>query len=214
MEAKLSALLHLVGCTSPASRCWVPLSFSTFVSFRTELDFVCRGGRCRSGRARSRFPPRRSKAPHAGRRPRTGTHPASNGFPDPARLGAASHRSHAAASRRPSPSGRVTPGEEQRGRGRARRRPRPSRAAGPRPEPLPRPRTARNGGRATKWQPGGPRSGDPRRRQPGPRGHCSFPRCPCALRVLELHGKELGHASHPPLAPGPPSEDWHVRAPT
>lgn len=202
MEAKLSELLHLVGCTSPASRSSVPLSFSTFVSFRTALDFVCRGG---SGR---------SKAPHAGRHPRTGTHPASYGLQHPARLGAASHRSHAAASRWPSPRGPVTPGGEQRGRGRARRRPRPSRAAGPRPEPLPRPRTARNGGRATKWQPGGSRSGDPRRRQPGPRGQCSFPRCPCALRVLELQGKELGHASHPPLAPGPPREDWHVRAPT
>lgn len=58
MEAKLSVLLHLVGCTSPASWCSAPPSFCTFVSFRTELDFVCRGGGCGAGPARSRFPPR------------------------------------------------------------------------------------------------------------------------------------------------------------
>lgn len=34
MESKLSKLLHLVGCRSPASRCSVTPCFSTFVITR------------------------------------------------------------------------------------------------------------------------------------------------------------------------------------
>lgn len=128
----------------------------------------------------SRFPRRRFKFPHAGCHPsHGGTHPASDGLPDPARPGAASPGSHAAAAAAPAaaaePEGPRDPQAENKGgRGRARRRPRPSRAAGPRPEPLPRPRAAQNGGRATKWQPGGPWRGD----AVPARGRGSFPRCP------------------------------------
>lgn len=56
MEAELSALLHLVGCTSPASWCSVPRSFGTFVAFRTEFDFVCRGGEYQEGIAHKPLP--------------------------------------------------------------------------------------------------------------------------------------------------------------
>lgn len=99
---------------------------------------------------------------HAGRHPRKGTHPASNGLRDFALLGAASPRSHAAR-RRQSPRGPATPGEEQKGPG-----PRPppatpiaSRGAAHRAPPLaPGPREmaaapqngSRLGGRAAEWR--------------------------------------------------------------
>lgn len=115
------------------------------------------------------------RLPHAGRHPRTVTNPASNGLRDPALLGAASPRSHAAR-RRQSPRGPATPGEEQKG-------PRPrqppatpiaSRGAAHRAPPLaPGPRemaaAPQNGSRL-----GGRRSGDASSRpQPGARGPLS-----------------------------------------
>lgn len=82
----------------------------------------------------SRFPRRRFKFPHAGCHPsHGGTHPASDGLPDPARPGAASPGSHAAAAAAPAaaaePEGPRDPQAENKG-GRAKWRPRYKMAAG------------------------------------------------------------------------------------
>lgn len=118
MEGKLSVLLHLVGCRSPASRCSVTPSFSTFVISRP----CTRGPRPQEVQSAQPGPPSAPshrgglRLPHAGRHLRTGSHPTSNGLQDPALLGAASPRSHAAR-RRQSSRSPATPGEEQKGPG-------------------------------------------------------------------------------------------------
>lgn len=111
----------------------------------------------------SRFPRRRFKFPHAGCHPsHGGTHPASDGLPDPARPGAASPGSHAAAAEAPaaasrlqSPRGLATPRRRTKGAGaapaagHAHREPR-GRAPSPSPAPGPREMAAalQNGSRA------------------------------------------------------------------
>lgn len=158
------------------------------------------------------------RLPHPGRHPRTETHPVSNGLRDPALLGAASPRSHAARRRRAREVPRPQT-KNKRGRGRARRRPRPSRAAGPRSPP--RPRGARNGGRATKWQPAGRASGGV---ETPVAGHSPVPAVPspefggrpCEDKWSGLagHPRERSYGRRGSGSPGPPSPPPPRRMPS
>lgn len=180
MEGKLSVLLHLVGCRSPASRCSVTRSFSTFVISRLctrgprpRSPLFAGGSGCPVRPALSPFPPRRPQAP-----------PRRTSFPH----GDTSRFQWAPGSRPHSSELRLLV-LTLRGGGRARGAPRPQakneeqKGPGPRPPPAtpianrappPAPRAARNGGCATKWQPAGRRSGDANSRpQPSARGPLS-----------------------------------------
>lgn len=153
------------------------------------LTFVCRGGGCG---ARSRFPPWRSKSPHAGRNPPHGDTPCFQWTPGPRTprgLPLPVHTLRWRAGGR----AREAPGPQAKNKG-AGAPPRPPRAA-----PLPRPRAARNGGRSTKWQPGGPRSGEP---SPRPEFLPTLSMRPSRSRAA---GKGARARATPPLAPGPPS---------
>lgn len=159
------------------------------------------------------------RLPHAGRHPRTETHPTSNGLPDPALLGTASPRSHAARRRRARGAPRPQ-AKNKRGRGRARLRPRPSRAAGPRFSP-PRLRAARNGGRATKWQPAGRAGGGV---EMPVAGHSPVPAVPspefggrlCEDKWSGLagHPRERSYGRRGSGSPGPPSPPPPRRMPS
>lgn len=182
------------------------------------LDPLCRGGGCRARPALSPCPARRTKAPQAGRHPRTGGHtplPTGSGLP------------HAPGPRLPVHTARRGGGQSPRGPHDPRRR---TKGPGPRPPPAtpiarrgaahrapppppPPPRAARNGGRATKWQPGGRRGADcespaaPSPRSDLPRGsrgrggeQRSFPRRPRAP------GRNSRGTPRPPLPPGQPCE--------
>lgn len=209
MEAKLSVLLHLVGCTSPASWCSAPPSFCTFVSFRAELDFVSRGGGCGAGPARSRFPPRlpTQDVIPAQDTPRFQWAPGSRTPP-----GCLSPFTRCGEEAAAEPEGPRDPRRRTKGPG-----PRPplatpiaSRGAAPRAPPPGRakwrPRYKMAAGWAAEWRPEAPSAGSPR---------------PVFLPTLSLRSSrsraawEGTRARVPsPLVPGSPSEDWHVRAPT
>lgn len=156
MEDKLSVLLHLVGCRSPASRCSVNPSFSTFVISRpcrkhpgppAALHTVCRRLGTPSQARPQPLPtaaasdsPTQDVIPARGHIPL----PMGSGIPHSSelRLPVLTLRGGGRARGAPRPQAK-----NKRGPGRARLRPRPSRAAGPRTAPLPSPP-----GRA-KWRP-------------------------------------------------------------
>lgn len=157
------------------------------------LTFVCRGGGCG---ARSRFPPWRSKSPHAGRNPPHGDTPCFQWAPGPR-----------------TPRGLPLPVHTLRWRagGRAREAPGPqakNKGAGATPRPAPptasrAPSPAHGPREMAAAVQNGSRVG--RGAESRHRGQSSFPRCPCALRALEPQGKELGRAPHPRWPQGPPS---------
>lgn len=209
MEAKLSVLLHLVGCTSPASWCSAPPSFCTFVSFRTELDFVCRGGGCGAGPARSRFPPRlptQDVIPAQGHTPL----PMGSGIPHASELPLTVHTLRRGGGGR----ARGAPGPQAKNKGagaapavgHAHREPRGRARAPPPGRAKWRPRYKMAAGWAAEWRPEAPSAGSPR---------------PVFLPTLSLRpsrsraaGEGVRARVPSPLVPGSPSEDWHVRAPT
>lgn len=155
------------------------------------LTFVCRGGGCG---ARSRFPPWRSKSPHAGRNPPHGDTPCFQWTPGPR-----------------TPRGLPLPVHTLRWRagGRAREAPGPqakNKGAGATPRPAPptasrAPSPAHGPREMAAAVQNGSRVG--RGAESRHRGQSSFPRCPCALRALEPQGKELGRAPHPRWPQGP-----------
>lgn len=220
MEDKLSVLLHLVGCRSPASRCSVNPSFSTFVISRpcrkhpgplSVLATVCSRLGTPSQAAlgpfppwRPQAPPRRTSSPH-GDTPRFQWAP---GFRTPRSCVSPFSRCEEAAE----PEGPRDPRRRTKGAGaapaagHAHREPR-----GRAPRPSSRLRAARNGDRATKWQPARRAGGEV---ETPVAGHSPVPAipssefggCPCEDKWsgLAVNPRERSYGRRGTGSPGPP----------
>lgn len=228
MEGKLSMLLHLVGCRSSASRGSVKPSFSTFVISRP-----CRkhpgpqsapATVCRRFRTPSQARPQPLPTAAASGSPTQDVIPARRHTP----LLMGSGIPHSSELRLPvltlqggaEPEGPLDPRRRTKAAGaapagHAHREPR-GRASSP-----PRPRTARNGGRATKWQPAERAGGGV---ETPVAGHSPVPAVPspefggrpCEDKWSGLagHPRERSYGRRGSGSPGPPSPPPPRRMPS